>query len=103
MKHFQPLRIQTDFFQQHLGVLHPFLGPQISLQEMTVSDFSAADQDGISPFFKNFQDMLNVNFSGTKIFDNPHIPGVLDSHRTGHIRCRISAVGTDQGNNFGFE
>ncbi len=63
---------------------------------MTVSDFSAAHQDGIGPLFKTLQDVLNIDVPGTKIFDNPDKGGILQPHRTGHIRGRIGTVGTNQ-------
>ena len=70
---------------------------------MTVSDFSAAHQDGIGPLFKTLQNMLNIDVPGTKIFNNPDIGWILHSHGTGHIRGRIGTVGTDQGDYFRFE
>lgn len=70
---------------------------------MTVSDFSAAHQDGIGPLFKPFQEVLNVDVPGAKIFNNPDTGGILQPHGPGHIRSRIGAVGTDQGDYFRFK
>jgi hypothetical protein len=70
---------------------------------MTVSDFSAAHQDGIGPLFKTLQDMLNIDVPGTKIFDNPDIGWILQPHGTGHISSRIGAIGTNQGDYFRFK
>ena len=52
MKHLQPLGFQADFLQQGLCIFHPFFRSEISLQEMTVTDLSAAHQQGIGPAFE---------------------------------------------------
>lgn len=65
MVHLQPFGFQTDFFQQGFRVFHPFFSPEISFQEMTVTDFSATYQDSVGPPFKNRQQMLDIDFTGT--------------------------------------
>jgi hypothetical protein len=44
MKELEPVTPQTDLVQQFLGILNLFLGPQISLQEMTGARLSPTDE-----------------------------------------------------------
>jgi hypothetical protein len=64
VKHLQPLGFQADFFQQDFGIFHPFLGSEISFQEMTVTDGSAPHQQGIGPALKGLQHMLDIHLTG---------------------------------------
>ena len=70
---------------------------------MTVTDLSAAHQQGISPPLKGLQHMLDIYLAGAKVFDDSHIVRVLEPQGTGHIRRRISTVGADHGDEFRFE
>ena len=70
---------------------------------MTVTDLSAAHQQGIGPLFKGLQDMLDIHLAGAEVFDDPHVMGILEPQGTGHIRRRISTVGADHGDEFRFE
>jgi hypothetical protein len=101
VEHLQTFRFQSDFLQKLFGVFHPFLGPEISFQEMTVADFSATYQDGVRPAFKDLQKVLDIYFTGTQILYHTHIMGILKAHRSGHVGGRIGAVGADQGDNLG--
>jgi len=100
MKHLQPITPYTDFIQQYFCVLHSFPCSEISFQEMTITDLSPAQEDGIRPGLKRFQNMNRFDFAGAKIFDNPDRPRVLQPLGTGHIRGSVCAVGTQQRDNF---
>ena len=70
---------------------------------MTVTDGSAAHQQGIGTPLKGLQHMLDIHFAGAKVFNNPHVVRVLEPQGAGHIRRRIGAIGADHGDELGFE
>jgi hypothetical protein len=70
---------------------------------MTVTDLSAAYQKGVGPSLKYHQHMLNIDFSGAEIFHNSDLGRILKPQRTGRIRRRVGAIGTDQSDYFWFK
>ena len=95
MVHLQALASKAHFIKEPFGILHPLHGPQISLQEMAVSDLSPANQHPIGPGLKGLEDVDRVDPARTGEFDHTYIMGILQPHGSSHIRCRVGAVRTD--------
>jgi len=99
----QSLAAQANLIEQSLGIVHPSLGVDITIQVMAGSLQSAGHKDAVGSPLKGPERVQDVELAGTGQFHDFDIGRVREAHRACQVGGSVGAIVTGKGQNLGFE
>jgi hypothetical protein len=97
--HLHTLTAEADLIQQSSDVLNSAFSRYITFQVMAISFQSTGDHHAVNPSLEGVEHLPHVKLAGAGYFDNPHVGGVLESHRPSQVGGSVGAMVTAKGQN----